>query len=138
MVESSVWEKMEIIASARRESDVMMSLLLEHNEKIDVHLRHLCRHLLKQFPECSKRMRKELEKTVAGTDRAAKHGMLFFGLYTRPNWCRDFLKENNIPPVKFKLFYENGLRTNTEKLLSGEIVCLQEYVEETRKEYIVT
>jgi len=138
MTETSVWEKMEVVARARRDSDAILSALLDDNKKINVHLVDLWKHLQETFPDCSKRMTETLQDVISGDDRAAKHGMLFFGLHTRPSWCRKFLKEHNAPPIKFKLFYENGLKHNTEKLLSGELVCLQEYVEETRKEYIVT
>ena len=129
---------MDIIERTRMDSDTMMSMLLGDDGKLEACLKTLLKVVLDKFPKCSKRMKETLSKTIEHGDKASKHAMLFFGMYRCTDWCRTLLKENNIPPMKFKRFFEDGLKKNTHNLLTGNIICIQDYVEETRKEYIVT
>ena len=129
---------MDLIERTRMDSDMIMSMLLGDDDKLEACLNSLFKVVLDKFPNCSKRMKETLRKTIEHGDRASKHAMLFFGMCRCTDWCRTLLKENNIPSMKFKRFFEDGLKKNTRNLLTGSIICIQDYVEETRKEYIVT
>lgn len=134
----TLYEQMDVVEKTRVESDALMLMLLGEDKEISKCLAELMKDVLKSFPNASGRMRETLQFTIEGDDRASKHAMLFFAMHTRPEWCRKFLKSHNVPAVKFKRFYENGLKANTEKLLKGNLACIQEYVELSRIEYVIT
>ena len=134
----TLYESMDIVEKTRMDNDSLLLLLLGDVASIDKCLQALLQDLLRSFPDASQRRRDTLQATIAGTGRASKHAFLFFGLHTRPVWCRQFLKDHNVPVAKFKRFYENGLKLNTEKLLCGKMACIQEYAELLRTEDVVT
>jgi len=135
---TTLYEQMDVVEKSRMEADSLMLMLLGADEILDSCLDDLLKDVLAAFSGASERMCETLRSTIKGDDRASKHAMLFFGMYSRPDWCRKFLKCNNVPVIKFKRFYENGLKINTNSLLKGKITCIQEYVELLRTEYVVT
>jgi hypothetical protein len=136
---SSVYVQMDRVQAVRTEADAILHMLQsEDTAALDACLQTLRDHLLVDFPGSTPRFKKTIDQTITSQDRSAKHALLFFGLYTSPEWCKMVLKTHRIPVAKFKRFYESSLKEGSQQLLDNTLVCIQEYIEHVRTEYYLT
>jgi len=69
--------------------------------------------------------------------RIPKHGWFFILLWMNISKTMvDDLMDNKVPPLKFKLFYDDHLSKYCNELFLSKINCLQQFVEKVRSIYV--
>jgi hypothetical protein len=92
--------------------------------------------------EVSPRLAQHLSEVKTTTNRAAKHALLLFAIWNG-NWYLGHLFGSDptisarIPVTNFKVFLK-AVSDKTTALLQGELICLQDYVEQLRTCYLIT
>ena len=95
-------------------------------------------HSMVEKGNFSERWRQMWERLSTDNVRISKHAMLFFGIYLSPEFAESFIRPKPlVNPNRFRQFHATTLHVNCQKLLNGEFISLQGFVEVTRHKYNV-
>ena len=135
---------MDLVEVARRQKHYVYELLSSHSEaQLDGEVALALQFLRKSMAGSeSGRLKEQLESLQKGQDRCSKHALFFFALWNDERYRKHFLYDHKkaskrLNIVAFRYFLKE-LEIHTNSLLKGELICLQDYVEELRKSYCIT
>lgn len=134
-----VYTQMDTIERNRMRRDLILDMFVNK----DINILHtfiapMIDTILKTYPTCSARMRRMLTRLRTTPSRSVLHAFIFFCMFNESHMSTTLLEKSRVHKLKFKRFYDTTLHDNTQDLLAGKFVCLQDYVETLRLEYIVT
>lgn len=135
---ANMFEDMDAIEKKRMEKDILVKCLLNReDDTLNTLVSDLSARLVKKYPQRSARFSRVLKEIQGNSDRSCKHAFLLFGIFNDSEWCQYFIEQTLVNPIKYKRFYETALKTTTEKLLDGQLICLKDYIEQLRLEYLI-
>lgn len=133
-----LYETMTRVEQERCAEDRLIHLLLHDdltdlNQEVDRILQHVC-----DTHDLSARFKSVMAHIRASDDRSVKHALVMFALFNDAAYREAWVNDAQVNVLKFQHFYELSLKPQTQNLLLGRMLCLQDYVETIRLEYIVT
>jgi|TARA_B110000908_G_C10255243_1_gene454926 hypothetical protein len=131
----SIYEEMDQVQTGRMKRDFILKMFHGDDiQKLNVELQYLIKTCL-SLKNASDRLKKSLQMVLKNEDRSAKHALLTFAMYNDQTYRESLMSRGKVNVIKFQNFYDLSLKVETENLLNGRLICLQDYIEIVRHEY---
>lgn len=134
----NIYVKMDEIERHRKEQDYILRLFLHPSLEL---LNNEIKYVVKTCPSlrfASDRLKGAIDIILAKKDRSSKHAFITFAMYNDRVYRESLIQRGEVNVVKFQNFYDRSLKKATEDLLCGRLICLQDYIEHVRSEYILS
>jgi hypothetical protein len=133
-----IYTEMNRISQSRLHRDFIMRLFLQQNtDELNSEIEYIIMNC-PTLGDASPRLCNALKKVRSNSDRSAKHAVVAFAIYNDDFYRERIVSGGRVNTLKFQNFYDNSLKKETENLLDGRLVCLQDYIETIRSEWIMS
>lgn len=135
MTTISLYNAFQDVEKDRDQCDIIRKVLFATDMTLLGTLLHQL-HSIIDKGQFSERWYQMWERLSTDNVRISKHAMLFFGIYLSPKFAESFIRPKPlVNPNRFQYFHAHILHKNCQKLLNGEFISLQGFVEDTRHKY---
>ena len=137
-----IFQKIDAIEEQRRRKHFLYDFFVSKDTRaLNKEVAYILKKVEKTFDGAqSRRLKKQMTRILNDENRCAKHALVLFALWNDIDYRRECMYDRFARRMNIETFekYLDEVDKHTAAILNGELICLQDYVEQLRTSYIVT